>query len=142
MSTREHSDRRYYCGGVGWRRSEASGCEQRLALRRSFTPKEQVVSGFQMHVVDVGCGVAHLEERTRVGGQVGACPPTRSPFPERVRSKMCRARNVVDVVSGCGARTVLRGEGCWMLSSARKRHPQSAPSEGRLSGFEIRYDAL
>ena len=69
MSTREHSDRRYFCCGVGWRRSEASECEHGLVLRRWFTQEKQLISGFQMQVVDVGCGVAHLEERTRVGGQ-------------------------------------------------------------------------
>ena len=136
MSTREHSSRRSCCG-VGWWRSEASECEQGLTLRRAVAPEKAEFSGFQMHVVDVGGCVAHLEERTRVGRPEGAGLPARGPFPSQVRSKMYRGRNVVDVMSGCGAHTVLRGEGCWMLSSGMKRHPQSAPTEGRLAGYGI-----
>ena len=137
MSTRAHSDRRDCCCGVGWWRSEASECEQGLTLRRAFTPVEAEISGFQMHVVDVGCDVAHLEERTRVGRSEGAGLPARGPFPEQVRSRMYRGRNEVEVWCGCGAYTVLLGEGCWMLSSVTKRHPQSASAEGRATGFGI-----
>lgn len=142
MSTREPSDRGYLCCGEGWWWSEAAEYEHRFVFRRALTRGEQVVSEFQMHVVVVGCGVAHLEERTRVGRRKGACLPTRGPVSRKVRSKMYRARNVVDVMGGCGARSVLRGEGCWMLSSTRKRHPQSASWEGQFADSGMQTHAV
>lgn len=89
-----------------------------------FAVSRNQISGFQVRVVEVRWCGEYLEER----GGVGRYAEANCPIPNLVadRNWMRRVCDGGGVVVDCGARSTVRGEGCWTPVSVGDRCPQFA----------------